>query len=71
MGYRPRKTPFTHLKARNISYTEGESTYTLISMNRDTMTLEVSISDGKTEKIDTAFPFAHLPKKIKKELNPL
>lgn len=71
MGYRPRHSPFTHLKARNISYTEGDQTYTLISFNRDTMTLEVSISDGKSEKTDAAFPFAHLPKKIKKELNPL
>lgn len=71
MGYRPRKSPFTHLKARNLSYSENGQTFTLISFNRDSMTLEMHITDGKTEKTDTDFPFAHLPKKIKQELNPL
>ena len=71
MGYRPRKSPFTHLKARNLVYTESAQTYTLISFNRDTMLLEVHIKDGTETKIVTDFPFAHLPKKIKQELNPL
>lgn len=71
MGYRPRKSPFTHLKSRNLSYSENGQTFTLISFNRDTMTLEMHITDGKSEKTDPSFPFAHLPKKIKQELNPL
>jgi hypothetical protein len=71
MGYRPRKSPFSHLKARNLVYNEDDKTYTLISFNRDTMLLEVHINDGKETKIVTDFPFAHLPKKIKQELNPL
>lgn len=71
MGYRPRKSPFTHLKARNLIYSENDQTYTLISFNRDTMLLEVHITDGNEKKIITDFPFAHLPKKIKQELNPL
>jgi hypothetical protein len=71
MGYRPRKSPFTNLKARRLSYTESDQTFTLISFNRDTMTLEVHISDGVNEKIDPIYPFAHLPKNMKKELNPL
>ncbi|MDP2849895.1 MAG: hypothetical protein Q8O20_02350 [Sulfuricurvum sp.] len=52
-------------------YSEDDQTYTLISFNRDTMLLEVHINDGKETKIVTDFPFAHLPKKIKQELNPL
>lgn len=71
MGYRPKKSPFSHLKARNLVYSEDDHTYTLISFNRDTMLLEVHINDGKEMKIVTDFPFAHLPKKIKQELNPL
>jgi len=71
MGYRPKKSPFSHLKARNLVYTEDDQTYTLISFNRDTMLLEVHIKDGDVTKIVTDFPFAHLPKKIKQELNPL
>lgn len=71
MGYRPRKSPFSHLKARNLSYTENDQTFTLISFNRESMLLEVHIHDGRETKIVTDFPFAHLPKKIKQELNPL
>ncbi|MFA5216962.1 hypothetical protein [Sulfuricurvum sp.] len=71
MGYRPKKSPFSHLKARNLSYKEDDQTFTLISFNRDSMLLEVHINDGKETKIVTDFPFAHLPKKIKQELNPL
>lgn len=71
MGYRPKRTPFTYLKSRHISYEENGSVYSLISLNRDTMTLEVHITTGKEERIDENFPFAHLPKRIKQELNPL
>ena len=71
MGYRPRKRPFSHLKARNLVYSENDQTFTLISFNRETMLLEVHIKDGDQTKIVTDFPFAHLPKKIKQELNPL
>lgn len=71
MGYRPKKSPFSHLKARNLSYTENDQTFTLVSFNRDSMLLEVHISDANGTKIVTDFPFAHLPKKIKQELNPL
>lgn len=71
MGYRPRKSPFSHLKARNLSFTENDQTFTLISFNRESMLLEVHINDGRETKIVTDFPFAHLPKKIKQELNPL
>ncbi|HEX5624143.1 MAG TPA: hypothetical protein VFX57_06875 [Sulfuricurvum sp.] len=71
MGYRPKHTPFTHLTARRISYQEGDKLINLVSFNRDTMTLEVTITEDGNVKTDTAFPFAHLPKKVKQQLNPL
>lgn len=72
MGYRPRKrNAIVQLRPRNISYEEGERTITLLSMNRDNMDLEVEIQEGGEIRLLSDFPFAHLPKKIKKELNPL
>ncbi|MCI4406054.1 MAG: hypothetical protein JHC35_02060 [Sulfuricurvum sp.] len=72
MGYRPRKrNAVVQLRPRNISYEESGRTITLLSMNRDNMDLEVEIKEGNETKILADFPFAHLPKKIKKEINPL
>ncbi|MBD3806634.1 hypothetical protein [Sulfuricurvum sp.] len=72
MGYKPRKrNTVIQLRPRNISYEEGGRTITLLSMNRENMDLEVEIKEGGESKILTNFPFAHLPKKIKKEINPL
>lgn len=72
MGYRPLKNnAIIQLRPRKISYTEGDRTITLISMKRESMDLEVEIKEGDETKILTDFPFAHLPKKIKKEINPL
>ena len=72
MGYRPRKrNAIIQLAPRKISYEEGGRTITLISMKRESMDLEVEIKEGGETKIISDFPFAHLPKKIKKEINPL
>ncbi|HEX5329311.1 hypothetical protein [Sulfuricurvum sp.] len=72
MGYRPLKNnAVIQLRPRKISYTEGDRTITLISMKRASMDLEVEIKEGDEIKIVSDFPFAHLPKKIKKEINPL
>lgn len=71
MGYRPKKRAFMNLQGRGITYVEDDKLYTLVNFNRETMTLEVHIKDGEDEKTDLIYPFAHLPKKIKKELNPL
>jgi len=72
MGYRPLKNnAIIQLRPRKISYTEGDRTITLISMKRDSMDLEVEIKERDETKIVTDFRFAHLPKKIKKEINPL
>ncbi len=72
MGFKPRRrNPIIQLKARQISYEEGGRHITLISMNRDTMEIEVEVKEGSETTIVPDFPFAHLPKKIKKEINPL
>ena len=72
MGYRPLKNnAIIQLRPRKISYTEGDRTITLISMKRASLDLEVEIKEGDEIKIVSDFPFAHLPKKIKKEINPL
>ena len=72
MGYRPLKNnAIIQLRPRKISYTEGDRIITLISMKRASMDLEVEIKEGDEIKIVSDFPFAHLPKKIKKEINPL
>lgn len=72
MGFKPRRrSPIVQLRARNITYEEGDRHFTLLSMNRDTMEIEVEVKEGNETKILTDFPFAHLPKKIKKEINPL
>ncbi|MDD4854746.1 MAG: hypothetical protein PHQ22_07625 [Sulfuricurvum sp.] len=60
-----------NLQGRRMSYMEDDKVYTLINFNRETMTLEVHIKDGDEEKVDLFYPFAHLPKNMKKELNPL
>ena len=71
MGFRPKHTAFTHLVARRISYIEGDKLINLVSFNRDTNALEVTITENGVITTDTAFPFAHLPKKVKQQLNPL
>ncbi len=72
MGYKPRKrNTIIQLRPRQIRYEEGEKQITLLSMNRDTMEIEIEVKEGDTTRIVTDFPFAHLPKKIKKEINPL
>lgn len=72
MGYRPHKrNAIIQLSPHKISYEEGGRTITLISMKRESMDLEVEIKEGNEVKIVSDFPFAHLPKKIKKEINPL
>ena len=71
MGFRPKHTAFTHLVARRISYIEGDMLINLVSYNRDTNALEVTITENGVVRTDAAFPFAHLPKKVKQQLNPL
>ncbi|MDP3465648.1 MAG: hypothetical protein Q8R86_07760 [Sulfuricurvum sp.] len=71
MGYRPKKRAFMNLQGRRLSYMEDDKLYTLVNFDRSEMTLEVIIKDGDVETTDPKYPFAHLPKNMKKELNPL
>jgi len=72
MGYKPlKRNTVIQLRPRNISYDEGNRHITLLSMKRETMDLEVEIKEGNEVKIVSDFPFAHLPKKIKQQINPL
>jgi hypothetical protein len=50
---------------------EDDKLYTLVSFDRSEMTLEIIIKDGDIERTDPKYPFAHLPKNMKKEINPL
>ncbi|HEX5710286.1 MAG TPA: hypothetical protein VFX68_03005 [Sulfuricurvum sp.] len=60
-----------NLQGRRLSYIEDDKIYTLVSFDRSEMTLEIIIKDGDEERVDPKYPFAHLPKKMKQELNPL
>ncbi len=72
MGFKPRhRSNIVQLRPRNIAYEEGGRHITLLSMNRDSMDVEVEIKEGGETRIVSDFPFAHLPKRIKKEINPL
>jgi hypothetical protein len=71
MGYRPKKRAFMNLQGRRLSYMEDDKLYTLVNFDRSEMTLEVIIKDGDEERVELKYPFAHLPKNMKKELNPL
>ncbi|MGD9970867.1 MAG: hypothetical protein AB7S65_10455 [Sulfuricurvum sp.] len=72
MGFKPRRrSPIIQLRPRNISYEEGGRHITLLSMNKESMEIEVEIKEGSEVRVVADFPFAHLPKKIKKEINPL
>jgi hypothetical protein len=71
MGYRPKKRAFMNLQGRRLSYIEDDKLFTLVSFDRSEMTLEIIIKEGDVERTDPKYPFAHLPKNMKKELNPL
>ena len=66
-----KKKKVINLSDRNICYVEKERHIKIISMNPNTMDVEVSITvEGEKKKI-MMLPLAHLPKEIKKLVNPL
>jgi hypothetical protein len=61
------KKKFIDLKSHNIQYTDGHDTFTLHVYNQISMTVTVySLREQTTHVV----PFAHLPKQIKKLINP-
>ncbi|MDF1882150.1 hypothetical protein JHD50_13535 [Sulfurimonas sp. MAG313] len=65
------KKKVINLSEQNISFEENERHIKLISFNPNTMDLDVSISEvGEKNKKVIKFPFAHLPKDLKKLVKP-
>ncbi|MDH5464952.1 MAG: hypothetical protein OEW60_04935 [Thiovulaceae bacterium] len=59
------------LHAQKLSFTQKDQTYTLISFNTSSMTLRCILEDAQKQKKEIDFPFAHLPKELKKMIKPL
>lgn len=67
-----RKKPVIDLSDRDLGFTLDRFAVKLISFNPNTMTLHVNFHDGDNKiRTDNSFPFAHLPKSLKRELKPL
>ena len=65
-----KKKPTLNVSSKNITFSEKERHFKIISFNQEHMTVLCTVTvDGKKEKID--LPFAHLPKNIKAILRPL
>ena len=62
-----KKSKFIDLKKKNIQYEQDNTLFTLYSYNQINMTVNLfSAADQQVIEI----PFAHLPKKMKKIINP-
>jgi len=60
-----------NLAEKNIHYTEHEKHIKIISLNLNTMYVEVIISvEGEKKKV-SKLPLGHLPKEIKKLVRPV
>ncbi len=65
-----KKKPTLQFGKQNITFSEKERHYKVISFNQEKMTVQCTVTvDGKKEPIE--LPFAHIPKEIKKVLRPL
>ncbi len=65
-----KKKPTINLSAKNITFTEEERHFKVISFNQERMTVDCMVTvEGEKEKLE--LPFAHLPKEIKKKVRPL
>jgi len=65
------KKQVINLSEQNISFTDNNRQIKLISFNPNTMDLDVSIMhEGAVKKKIEKFPFAHLPKELKKIIKP-
>jgi len=61
-----KKKQCVNLSAKNIIFEQDDLTKKVILFNPNKMTVDLSVrEDGKNSLIET-FPFAHLPKAIKK-----
>lgn len=58
------------LKNLKITYKQNNSFYELLFFKPSTMTLHLKVTDNSEKKEIKDFPFAHLPKEIKKRIKP-
>jgi len=65
-----KKKPIIDLKSKNLQYTQGNVVYQLINFNQSNMTLTLLAFENNTQEEIKNFPFAHLPKEIKKLVKP-
>ena len=65
-----KKKPIIDLKSKNLQYTQGNVVYQLINFNQSNMTLTLLAFENNNQKEIKNFPFAHLPKEIKKLIKP-
>ncbi len=66
-----KKKKTINLSDKNITFIEKEQHFKIISLNLNSMEVEVSISiEGKNKKV-TRMPLGHLPKEIKKLVRPV
>jgi len=65
------KKKVINLSDQNITFSEKERHFKLISFNPNSMEVEVSVSEEseKSKKV-MKLPFAHLPKELKKVIKP-
>jgi len=58
------------LKNLNIRYEQDNSFYEILFFKPSTMTLHLRVTQKGEKKEIKDFPFAHLPKEIKKRIKP-
>jgi hypothetical protein len=60
-----------NLSDQNITFTEKERHFKVISLNLNSMEVEVTITEEGENKKVTKMPLGHLPKEIKKLVRPV
>ena len=66
-----KKRAVIDLSDRALSFELDGATARLISFNPNTMTLQVNFyAQGGQVRSESSFPFAHLPKSLKKSIKP-
>ncbi len=66
-----KKKKTINLSEKNITYTDQEQTLKVISINLNSMEVEVSITvEGEKKKV-IRMPLGHLPKEVKKLVRPV
>lgn len=65
-----KKKPLIDLKSKNITFDLERLNYHVQNYNPNTMSLDVIIYEKGVKQGSQSFSFAHLPKEIKKMMNP-